>query len=208
MGVQIKDYLWGLIPESLRQRDGNKNAQGKGLLERFLSIFGEELNEEVVPLLENLINQLDPETADDIYLSELAFQVARPKDILEDLNIYRLVLKQIISLYKIKGTAKSYTFFFNLLGMHADIVEHLPLDNVYDAGLIYDDNSANAHVYDETSCEVGCVEYSINYYNLPGKTVAPLTGDLRANVIAIIQEFLEPVDCKLRDLIYTPPVTP
>lgn len=203
MGINITNFFWENLPEGIKERDTYKDDDNRGVLERYLSIFGIELQQEAVPKLENLINELDPETASDIFLSEIAYMVARPKDILEDIGIYRTVLIQIISLYKIKGTTKSYQLFFNLLGMNATLEEHFPPPNVYDGDLIYDDDSGDAQKYDQTECEVGCIEYTINYSNQPGKTIAPLTGQLRINVIDILEEFLQPIDCKMRDLIYT-----
>lgn len=202
--INLTTFLWDKFSDYYKENDSYKDGNGKGLLERLLYIFGVELQEELVPKLEGLINELDPETAADEFLSEIAFAVGRPKDILETIPNYRILLTQIISLYKIKGTSKSYKLFFSLLGMSAQVVEFLPKDNIYDNDLIYDDDAGDGNHYDDTACEVGCIDYSIEYDNLPGQVIAPLSVEMQAKVRDWITELLEPIDCRLRDLIYTP----
>ena len=208
--MNLTTFIWDKFEDYFAEKDSYKDSQGKGLLQRFLLVFGMELQTEIVPKLENLINEKDPETASDEFLSELAYSVGRPNDILQDIDKYRTLLTQIISIYQIKGTTKSYQLLFALFGLTAELVEHFPPDNAYDSGLIYDDDTEDAQVYDQTNCEVGCIDYSINYDNLPGQNVAPLSQQQEEDLRLMISDFIEPIDCNLRDLTYVnapPPLT-
>ena len=202
--MQIIDFFWKQLTDYHLENDTYKDGNDKGLLVRYLSIFGIELQNEVVDRLENIINELDPHTASNEFLSEIAYAVGRPSDILLDIDRYRILLTQIISIYQIKGTAPSYRLLFNLLGMSVDIIEHFPDDVVYDNDIIYDDDGGDAVVYDETKCEIGCIDYSLVYDNNPGFNVAPLSPQLEANLKLMIQDFIEPIDCNIRAMIYQP----
>src|SRR5690606_30167585 len=110
--------------------------------------------------LENFIENLDPETAMDKFLTHIAFTLANPTDILNDPTSYRKRLLQAITLYKINGTTKSYQLFFALLGYSINLIEHFPRDHRYDLDppLEYDDISEEGDLglYDLDKCNIGC----------------------------------------------------
>lgn len=200
--MNLTNFIWDQFPPHFEDNDTLQDAQGKGIFQRFLSVFGLELEEELVPKLEGLINEKDPNTSSDKFLSELAYSLGRPTDVLQNVDMYRTLLTQIISIYKIKGTKKSYELLFALLGLTATLVEHFPGENLYDTGLIYDDATEDAQLYDKTSCEVGCIDYSIEYSNIEGFGTGELTADQQQALRLMISDFIEPIDTSLRDLIY------
>lgn len=200
--MELSKFIWNKFSDYYRENDSYKDNAGRGILERLMTVCGVELQQELVPKLEGLIDQLDPETAADEYLSEIAYKLGRPPDILGDIDAYRIMLTQIISIYKVKGTIKSYELLFALLGMSVEVQEHFPPENLYDNELTYDGDGFDEYLYDETPCEVGCIEYTLIYDNLPGYTIAPLEPEIKARLISMIEEFIQPIDCKLRSLRY------
>lgn len=203
--INLDNFLWSTIPQELADQDSYKDAQGRGLLERFISIFDEELQQELVVKLENFSNELSPATAADQFLSELAYSVGSPPDVMGGTDRYREVLTSIIGIYKVKGTSRSYKLFFRLFGMDCRIVEHFPRDNKYDIpGNKYDDKTIEAQPYDQSAETVGYTDYTIEYFNLPGYQVAPLNAPQKALIIEAIKSMLEPIDCRLRAMNYIP----
>lgn len=197
----FENFLWDKFPQYFDSQDTYKDVPGyvgKGLLQRFLSIFGRELDEELINRLEGLALELDPETASDQFLSELAYMMGNPADILGDINVYRIVLTQAISLYKVKGTSKSYHIFFGIMGMKISLEEVYPLDNIFDNNLLFDTDV----IFDINVDELGMTDYNIRYNNLPGQTVAPLTLERQLKIREAITLYLEPINANLNNLTY------
>lgn len=207
--INLNNFLWSTIPQELADIDSYKDLDGRGLLERYVSIFDEELQEELVVKLENFSRELTPATAADQFLSEIAYSVGSPPDVMGGINKYREVLTSIIGIYKVKGTTRSYKLFFRLFGMDCRIVEHFPLDNKYDVpGNRYDDKTINAQPYDQNAETMGYIDYTIEYFNLPGYQVAPLNAAQKSLFIEAVRSTLEPIDCRLRAMNYIPPGSP
>lgn len=203
--IEIENFLWSKIPDDLADQDSYKDDEGKGLLERTLSVYEEELQQELIIPLENFAIELSPETASDKFLTELAFTLGNPPDVMGGVETYRKVLTNIISIYKIKGTIPSYRRFFNLFGLGCIIVEHLPPDHNYDEGSVYDEDDEDLEMpYDQNQFNVGYLEYSLWYYNLIGSTTAPLTEDLENRLKQAVIDLLQPIDCQLRVFEYLP----
>lgn len=155
--MDIRDFISQQLPIYYHRNDTYKDETGKGILIRFLGMLGISVQEELIDPLENFINELDPETASTKFLSLLAFTVGNPIDILGTDESFRLRLTQAISLYKLKGTVKSYKLLFNLLGLEVEVIEYFPPDMYYDTGLTYD----SGLLYDNDPCSVFCIDYRL-----------------------------------------------
>lgn len=210
MPTDLTDFLWNKFSEYYHENDNNKDqdpeAQNRGTLQRFLEVFGADITENEIAALENFIDELDPYTADDEFLTQIAWALGNPPDILGDTDVYRTILSQIISIYQIKGTKQSYELLFQLLGLSVTLEEFYPADNLYDDGLIYDDDTEDATTYDFSGCDVTCSDYTLTYDNLPGKATAPMTDDQVAALMDLITTLIQPVGAKLRSMDYVPVV--
>lgn len=196
--MDLSNFLNEKLPQYYKANDTYKDGNDKGILERFLGILGIELQDEFITPLEQLIDQLDPTTAADQYLSLLAFTVGNPEDILGDTDSYRTRLTQAITLYKNKGTVKSYRVLFALLGYTVNVVDHIPSDMIYDNGNEYDTGLQ----YDTDRCSLGCIEYSLEYSNIPGRTSGPLDSGKLDQLTRTIERDLQPINTRLRDIIF------
>lgn len=194
--MNIKDYIMEKLPYYYKANDTYKDSNDQGVLERFLSVLGVEIQEELVDPLKLFINQLDPTTATNQYLSLLASTVGNPTDILGDEDSYRVRLAQAITLYKNKGTFKSYKVLFALLGYTVNPIEHVPPAMVYDIGLLHDDGVG----FDTDRCQLGCIEYSLEYSNIPGRTSGPLSINQMELLMEVIRKDLEPINARIRNI--------
>lgn len=176
------------------EEDTNKDIYGEGTLTRYLGMLGSEIDENIVPYIECLLNIVDAQTADSKFLNHLAEVLGSPPNITFDEQSFRNLLTYIISIYKVKGTRKSYELFFGLLGYNIQLIE-LPINeniNSYDKEGKYD-TTLN---YDSDSCQ-SCSEYDIIL--LPKDSNKPLTKDVLDRVMRAI-ELNEPINAKLRNL--------
>ena len=138
----IKDRL----PNYFHDYDTYKDSNGEGLLIRYLSIFGDEIDQEISPTIECFLNIIDAQNTDAKFLVHLSDVLGNPPDIFGNDEMYRNLLSYIVSVYKIKGTKPAYELFFSLLGFDIEL-EEIPLDDQfidydtggeYDTGLIYE----------------------------------------------------------------------
>lgn len=154
--------FWDKLPSYFHEEDTYKDGSNKGLLQRYLRIFGLELDESIVPYINNYLDQVDPKTASNNFLTHIAYALGNPLDIFSDASKFSLLLQYIMSIYKIKGTIKSYEVYFKLLGLTAYIVEHFDnINTYYDSGILYD---TDLILYD-SYCD-SCSDYSIFFKDI------------------------------------------
>lgn len=138
----FKQYIFEyLFPRYYKDADTYKNLEGKGILERFIEVCSEYLDTDIVPDIDNLLDNIDPDTASDLFLNYIweylgkipyAYGVIYKDNIpysREDLanwisnnNTFpranaRKILKYAISLYKIRCTSDFYTILGRYYGV-------------------------------------------------------------------------------------------
>ena len=188
-------FIQDRLPDYFRRNDTYVDSSGDGLLMRYLSIFGDEIDQEIIPTIECYLNIIDAQNCDAQYLTHISDVLGNPPDIFGDDDKYRNLLSYICSVYKIKGTKKAYELFFSLLGFDIDLYE-IPLnDNVlnYDSAGEYDTDM----IYDQSKCSP-CSFYDITFYPKDPNNYT-FTADLIAKLRAAIK-FNEPINAKLRYL--------
>lgn len=182
------------LNEYFYSEDTNKDMYGDGTLTRYLSVMGAEIDENVIPYIECFLNMVDAQTTDPKFLNILAEVLGSPPNITYSEEAFRNLLTYIVSIYKIKGTKKSYELFFALLGYDIELVELPPRDktNLYDDNGLYDTNL----IYDNDSCQT-CSQYDIVLF--PRDINRELTKDIMDRIMRAI-ELNEPINAKLRHL--------
>lgn len=190
-----QNFIVNQLPEYFRRNDSYKDKNGDGLLTRYLSVFGDEIDQEIIPSIECYINNIDASIAEGKFLTHISDVLGNPPDIFGNENIYRNLLSYICSVYKIKGTKLAYELFFSLLGFTIDLIEIEPNKAIYhyDDGGIYDDGL----IYDSGQCEP-CSYYDIIFYPKDYNNYV-FTNDLILKLRAAIK-FNEPINAKLRYL--------
>lgn len=196
MALLFKKWIPDRLPQYIHDNDSYKNAEGRGLLVRYLESFGEELDESFYPYVKNFMDLFDTIKSPERLLGHLSFILGLPPSVDNNFTVYRRVLAYAVQIYKIKGTAKSYELLFGLLGLNIKIQEESgALAVEYDSGFIYDDTKT----YDE-DCAT-CSFYSILYYD-PNNPLSPVDPEILEKFNTVIC-FLEPINAKLRGYVRT-----
>jgi hypothetical protein len=198
MLTTYKEYLsQKLLPSYFTSEDSYKDSNGKGFLQRFLEIFGEELDDysdEAINELESLANPLL--LSDIEFLNYKAFRSG-------DLNLtslllstgeYQNLLTYIFTIYKVKGTKKSYEALLALLNITEVSFQRYPTPDIrYDVeGINYDDNQVR---YDDSIC-ITCFEYDLIITGTES-----ISSLFYSNVIKLVK-LVEPINAKLIKIIY------
>lgn len=205
----FKDWFFNKLPAYFTNNDSYQDANGEGLLKRYLRNYGMELDEEFKPYIDNFLDLFDAAICETTLLPHLSFILGLPISLDNTEATYRKVLKYAIRLYKIKGTAGSYKMLFNFIGLDITILEDIPPPPViYDANpiFIYDDPTG-VKKYD-TGC-AACSGYSIAYNSFVDPTnVASVPGALLAlaqNIICFLQPINATFDGFVKRLNITEP---
>lgn len=194
----FRTFIVTLLPTYFLKHDTYKDKDDKGLLERYLTIFGEEIDTEMAYKLECYLQIIDAQICQGKFITHLSESLGSPPDIFRDDRIYRNLLTYIVSIYKIKGTLGAYQLFFSILGYGVNLIELPPttIEANYDSGGIYDGELGN-ELYDQDPC-VTCTEYDIEFYPLEG---SPILSNEVINKLRSVVYFNEPINAKLRNFI-------
>lgn len=177
--------------------DSYKNNQGKGLLERYNECIGADIDNELKPLIDNLlINILPPATALGRYVpfleSGLGFK-RRTNNLYfsQNIQVRREILEVIDKLDGIRGTSTAYDILFAMLGMSSTTITEYPAGYGFDSHVTFDDDDRTF----DSMCP-SCSDYSID-----------LTGSLTINqqildAITSIITYNQPINARLRDITY------
>jgi len=204
--VNFKTLLFEKLPYYYKSEDTYKDIYGKGLLERYLSIFGDYIDTDMVPDIEAYIALLDVTICDEKFLTHISNSLGNPPDIFKEAIGYRSLLQYIVNVYKIKGTEEAYRLYFSILGYDIILTEVTPpgfgaivsLENRYDSNdlLVYDD--VVGFEYDFGQCET-CSEYDLELTPKPSNTT--IVDDALLLRINETIKFNEPINAILRNLI-------
>ena len=198
MANYFKDWIFNQLPKYHQRTDSYKDVEGNGLLKRYLRVVGIELDEEFISYIDNFTDLIDYIECDDKYLPLIGSILGYPPSIDGLSTTYRKILANIMAIYKVKGTIRSYEMLFNLLGLEVSILEEVPKKAVtYDLpGRFYD----KGEQYD-SHCEY-CSGYWILYNskddtcNVHNAVEAPLLDTVK-NIIC----FLNPINATFLGMI-------
>lgn len=198
MVFSFAKFFSGLFPSYYRDEDTLKDVNGEGTLLRYVDTFGQAIDVNTIPVVEDLLkNVIDAAECDPRFLNHIAYTLGNPPDVMNTEALYRKLLLYIMAIYKIKGTIPSYKAFFNLLGFTVEITEYPCIDTYYDTGRIYDD--PDGIWYDQYCCK--CSDYSIAFGaqedSCITNTYTPISQTTLANLLKVVF-FLEPINAHLR----------
>jgi len=185
----FQGWLQGKLPPYFFQEDSYKDEQGNGLLVRFLGIFEDELDEEVITYIENYLDIFDPLTCDAKFLGHLAYQLGNPPNLFRDEDKYRKLLTYIPYINQIKGSKESYRILFRLLGYdEISFYEAFADGNYRDEGLKRDANVKR----DEPTPWVTPYTIYVVTEEIPEEDM---------EIMLAIVDFLEPVNATLVEIL-------
>ncbi len=189
IGYLVKKQL----PDYVIDNDSYKDLDNKGFVERYLSIFGAELDEFYYNQIDEIGDQTNPLNASNIaYLDLIAAGLGDLPNISQNSDHYRRILSFILSIWKVKGTKKSYKAIFYTLSVILVSLDEIDVTVLhYDDGVsTYDDGVT---FYDE-NCPI-CSEYDITV------TGPALTADIYQKLLNLVT-LVEPINAHLRNITY------
>jgi hypothetical protein len=192
----IKQFIFKVFGNYDKENDLLKDAEGRGFLERFNLVMGNDFDNVQYPKIEYLFeNVLNPISCFERYIPFL--ERGHGNDVLFlNSNIYtrRKIQRFLLRLYQIKGTIKGYKHLFCLLGFEAEITETW-LDYSFDSPITFDHTERRF----DMQCQ-GCSKYCINLTRINGGTADPSPAEVQA--IKNIIRFNEPINAKLDCVTY------
>jgi len=142
----FSDWFFSKLPFIYKENDTYVDSNGEGLLERYLEIFGLEIDDGLQSQIDDYLDIVDPILCEPQYLRHISYTLGTPPDFFQNEAQYRVLLATIISIYKIKGTLKALQALTGLFGFTVSILPISPdcvrydtgIKVMYDNGLIYD----------------------------------------------------------------------
>ncbi|WP_291726153.1 phage tail protein [Bernardetia sp.] len=188
----IINYFGDAIKEIDRQ--GVVDADGKGEFERYNEIIGEDIDDNIEPLLDNLIeNTMLADTMYSRFVPLLEKTIGITMRLTNSEDLRRKVLKFAFRLYQIRGTTLGYEVPLRMLGFESvEIVESWVVSS-FDSPLTLDD--AVRRLDSGGRCQ-SCSPYELY---LTGSL--ELTAEIMRAVGEVI-EFNEPINARLTALKY------
>jgi len=200
--VNFTNWIFDRFPRRFKIEDSYKDADGKGLLERMMGVIGDELDEEIIPLIEDYQVQQNPITCDSKFINLIAFFYGNPPSPLSYEDLYRKLLSKITEVNKIKGTEASYVLFFKLIGLDVAVREVPLVDYRYDKDNIRYDN--NEHLRYDMNCPP-CSGYYLDildHDNLyPEFIHNPIDPEIFKLLMSMIR-YCEPINARLIEVTY------
>lgn len=189
--IFFKDWLFGKLPQYFKDNDTYVDLNGEGLLERYLRNYGDELDENIMPFINDFLDLFDAAKCQATLLPHLSFLLGIPITIDDTEATYRKVLKYAIQLYKVKGTEPSYQMLFNFIGLDISVIEDTPQTPVtYDADPMYIyDEPTGVRQYDTScaSCSGYTIAYNANLDPLNPNSVSPALLTIAQKIICYLQ---------------------
>ena len=150
--INLRELI-DLLPQYFKDNDSYKDANGKGILERFLSIFGDYFKDEIQPEVDDILNTIDIGTTDPkllnfiwelmgavpyaygVMMSNTSWNTYSPEAPNDPANWnevtsteyplpdFRNLLKYIIPIYKKRGTLDFFPLLLSFYGYETTIVD-------------------------------------------------------------------------------------
>lgn len=223
LGILWRVFFFNKFPPYFRNNDSYKNDDGEGLMQRFLQVPGEYM-EFLEPYADNwVLNVRDIISCYNEFVANHANTLGNPPNIFPgdpDYIRFRKFLWYIVSIYKIKGTLKSYQVLFEALGFSVELLEVPFTPSLWDYSSYPDEYNglnplqiallgleADVINWDEFNwdevCQQ-CVYYYILVSNLTddpeNQTYAQITAEELENLLEIVA-LVEPIDAVLLGLM-------
>lgn len=178
MSTQLGNILFNKLSSYFKENDSYV-VDGEGLFERYLSIYGYDIDTVLLPLLESTTDILNPILSEDLlnqildpgnednekFLDNIAYTLNYPIDVVPDVDQYRRLLTIILTLYKWRGTKYAIEYWGNIIGIPLEVLEIDNAEAKYDSDFKYDEivqtsPLTNDSLKYDSSCD-SCSEYLI-----------------------------------------------
>ena len=192
----FKYYIFSLLSPYLRNSDSYKDGNGEGLIERYLWVLGKYWDDNLKPLINNALELYNVGYFNNRFISYISYLIGcMPQGTLND-STYKLIVKNWISINKVKGTKLCYYYLLSLYDsdLVVEVIEHYPVKVRRDEDPTRDDETS----FRDMGCP-NCTKYDINLSYLSEPTsLEAFEADIRFLISAI-----EPINCSLDLLTFS-----
>jgi hypothetical protein len=199
--MNFKEYIFGLLSPYLRNSDSYKDGNGQGIMERFLGVLGKYWDDNLKNKIDNARELYTVGYNSNKFISYIAsVKGCIPQGNLDDV-IYNRIVKNWISINKIKGTKLGYKYLIFLYNpdLEIDITENYATLSSRDMEPKRDNESS----FRDYGCPP-CTKYNIEIsYLTEPSDMTKFEADIRYLISGI-----EPINCKLDTLTFTLLLTP
>lgn len=210
------NFLFGKLPYYFKENDSYKDGNDEGLLERYLEIFCAEIDNEVSPYIDEVLDITDASALSGLTRdnpTELLIHISKlfgnPPDVGTGEAYsggeaeYIILIRYIRQILQTKGTVQSLIYYLAIYGYEIDtLTPEAP-------SLISYDVTPTALKYDDSyEYDVGFVFYSefdLVITDVAGTgTKSPTQAWLNDYLKPAIQQFISPIWAELDSLTYSP----
>lgn len=196
---KLKDYIFDLFGSYEKLVDTNKDASGKGILERYNESIAVDFDTNLFPLIDKVReNVRDIQTMFVRYVPFFEELLGIDFFLSSNLEFRRRLARYAHRYYEVKGTKRGYEVLASLLGMTVVITESF-LYYSFDSPVTFDDPT---RVFDYGKCGSNCTSYTLDFTGS-----APQTPEL-VSALKNIVKFNEPINAVLTNLTYNGNVIP
>lgn len=180
-----KEHFPSFFQEQDSYKDSDPENEGRGLLQRFIELFARYTDEELIPAIDNFVENLrDVDLVESDLLPYLEEELGVDLFITQDIPTRRRVLKLFMLIASLKGTKLGYTIAIKAMNFPNLIIYEVDVETYFDNPL------------PTAGCN-RCVEYDV----IVDASLRVIEPDVVDTLFAIAR-YNEPIDCKLRFFVY------
>lgn len=185
MAFKLVDIIFNsFFTPTEKREDPNKDGNDKGTHERYQEMLADDWDDNLLPLIEQFIEKtLVPDTVEEKFIPYLEAMVGLTP-ITDDLVQRRRLLKNILNVYKTKGTIRSYQIVFRSMGFTDAVVTEVDLNKSFDSDIDFDDPIRR---FDQGGKCYKCKFYTLNLIGGP-----TMSTEILRNISKAL-ELVEPI---------------
>lgn len=192
MGYTLTDKIFGFFGVDAKVQDTYKDGSNKGIWERYNESLGQDYDENLMPLVDNFVdNLINPDLLLTKFLPLMEQNIGNPVFVSSSETIRRKLIKFNNALMDIKSTALSYQVFLGLLGFKNVVITIVDTDSGFDSPETHD---ASMRRFDRS--KLTCRHYTVEMDS--GSVPSDATKAIVDNII----EYLNPIDGEIDEVIY------
>lgn len=177
--MSYKDTVFSLYGSYVAVQDSYKDAEGKGLFERFNEILGQDLDEWVISAIKGLLDEMMvPSTMQEKFVQLLTAQIGFTPVVNISREAKAKLLGMMRTIYDCRGLEKCQSILLSFLGItsveyvvkETYTVRGLDSELTLDSGRLLDSSSSNMY-----------------YYDFKIKGAEPMSEQLLESIVALIR---------------------
>jgi hypothetical protein len=188
----LKDKIFSFFGKNAKVEDTNKDANGKGIGERYQESIGEDYDEEIQSKVDDFqSNIVDPKTCLPDFIKYLEYQFGMPILLIDSDAFRRKMIAFQNTITMIKGTELCHQVLFQIIGINSVVIATVTKVSGFDSPFTFDEPGKK---FDGGT--VCCQHYTVTLTGSP-----PQTDDLNAIILRIVL-YNKPINTEIESITY------